>query len=206
MKKMIILLAGYPGTGKSYLANIILRQFPEFQMLSPDEIKEEFWDRYGFDNLKEKENLICRSWKEYYHRMEQALKQGVNLISDYPFSQKQKGKIEKMTQEAGYQVLTIRLSGDLDILFQRQRKRDLDDARHLGHILSSYHKGKKETQRAKADYLLTYEEFYKRCTQRGYGEFSLGETMEIDVSDYTKIPYKKILETIEKKTREEDTF
>ena len=145
---MIILLAGYPGTGKSYLANIILEQFPEFQMLSPDEIKEEFWDRYGFDNLKEKEDLICQSWKEYYQRMGQALKQGVNLISDYPFSQKQKGKIEKMTQEAGYQVLTIRLVGDLDILFERQRKRDLDDARHLGHILSSYHKGEKETQRA----------------------------------------------------------
>ncbi len=199
MKKMIILLAGYPGTGKSYLANIILEQFPEFQMLSPDEIKEEFWDRYGFDNLKEKEDLICQSWKEYYQRMGQALKQGVNLISDYPFSQKQKGKIEKITQEAGYQVLTIRLVGDLDILFERQRKRDLDDARHLGHILSSYHKGEKETQRAEADYLLTYEEFYKRCTQRGYGEFSLGETIEIDVSDYAKIPYKMILETIKKK-------
>lgn len=184
------------------MANIILEQFPEFQMLSPDEIKEEFWDRYGFDNLKEKENLICQSWKEYYQRMDQALKQGVNLISDYPFSQKQKGKIEKMTQKARYQVLTIRLSGNLDILFDRQRKRDLDDARHLGHILSSYHKGEKEARRTEADYLLTYEEFHKRCTQRGYGEFSLGETIEIDVSDYTKIPYKMILETIEKKSKE----
>ena len=47
MKKVLILLAGYPGTGKSYMADIIIKKFPKLRLLSPDDIKEEFWDKYG---------------------------------------------------------------------------------------------------------------------------------------------------------------
>ena len=70
MKQTLILLAGYPGTGKSYLAELLMKQFTGFEILSPDEIKEEFWDAYGFRNEQEKEELIQKSWVEYYHRME----------------------------------------------------------------------------------------------------------------------------------------
>ena len=55
MKQTLILLAGYPGTGKSYLAELLMKQFTGFEILSPDEIKEEFWDAYGFRNEQEKE-------------------------------------------------------------------------------------------------------------------------------------------------------
>ena len=58
MKQTLILLAGYPGTGKSYLAELLMKQFTGFEILSPDEIKEEFWDAYGFRNEQEKEELI----------------------------------------------------------------------------------------------------------------------------------------------------
>lgn len=56
MKKTLILLAGYPGTGKSYMANIIIKNFPELRLLSPDDIKKKFWDKYGFDTLEQKKN------------------------------------------------------------------------------------------------------------------------------------------------------
>ena len=48
MKKTLVLLAGYPGTGKSYLCSMILKMENRFFILSPDEIKEKFWDEYGF--------------------------------------------------------------------------------------------------------------------------------------------------------------
>ncbi|MCT6888507.1 MAG: zeta toxin family protein, partial [Lactobacillus sp.] len=70
MKKSLILLAGFPGTGKSYLANLIIEKFSSIKLLSPDSIKEKNWDLYGFNNLNEKEELIQRSWKEYYQEME----------------------------------------------------------------------------------------------------------------------------------------
>ena len=89
MKKVLILLAGYPGTGKSYMADIIIKKFPKLRLLSPDDIKEEFWDKYGFDTLEEKEELILKAWKAYYERMEEAFLQKESLISVYPFSVKQ---------------------------------------------------------------------------------------------------------------------
>lgn len=89
MKQTLILLAGYPGTGKSYLAELLMKQFTGFEILSPDEIKEEFWDAYGFRNEQEKEELIQKSWVEYYHRMEWKFTRGISLLSDYPFSHKQ---------------------------------------------------------------------------------------------------------------------
>ena len=78
MKKTLILLAGYPGTGKSYMANIIIKNFPELRLLSPDDIKEKFWDKYGFDTLEQKEELIVRAWNTYYDEMEQ-LKTKTNI-------------------------------------------------------------------------------------------------------------------------------
>ena len=44
MKKTLVLLAGYPGTGKSYLMRQIQEAYPTFQILSPDAYKEEMWD------------------------------------------------------------------------------------------------------------------------------------------------------------------
>jgi len=61
MKKTLVLLAGYPGTGKSYLCSMILKMENRFFVLSPDEIKEKFWDEYGFDNETEKQNDIAMS-------------------------------------------------------------------------------------------------------------------------------------------------
>ena len=132
MKKVLILLAGYPGTGKSYMADIIIKKFPKLRLLSPDDIKEEFWDKYGFDTLEEKEELILKAWKAYYERMEEAFLQKESLISDYPFSVKQKSSIEKLAQKYEYQICTIRLVGKIDILFERQKQRDLNDSRQVG--------------------------------------------------------------------------
>lgn len=193
MKQSLILLAGYPGTGKSYLMNQIVEKFPAFQILSPDDLKEKHWDQSGFDNFDEKEMLIQKSWDEYYQIMEEEFKNGISLISDYPFSEKQRSKIETVSEKYRVQVITIRLIADLDILFERQKLRDLDTTRHLGHILKRYHVNTSEVSHEEADNLLTYEEFISRCTTRGYGEFALGKLIEIDVSDFSTVDYDGLL-------------
>ena len=48
MKKTIVLLAGYPATGKSYLCNKILEKLPDFLIVSQDDMKEKLFDQYGF--------------------------------------------------------------------------------------------------------------------------------------------------------------
>lgn len=193
MKQTLILLAGYPGTGKSYLAELLMKQFTGFEILSPDEIKEEFWDAYGFRNEQEKEELIQKSWVEYYHRMEWKFTRGISLLSDYPFSHKQHDQLQEVCDKHHVQIITIRMIADLDVLFERQKKRDLDASRHLGHILKEYHKGIQLTSHEEADNLLDYDEFIQRCTCRGYGTFALGTPLQLDVTDFATAPYDELM-------------
>ena len=88
MKKTLILLAGYPGTGKTYMCNKILEQEKDFQVISQDDMKEQLWDEFGFDNMEEKTALENKSWTLYYEQIEDAMNQGKRLVSDYPFSEK----------------------------------------------------------------------------------------------------------------------
>lgn len=195
MKKTLLLLAGYPGTGKSYLCEQILEKWSAC-IVSQDEIKEALWDDVGFDDELGKEATTQQSRELYYQCIEKKMQEGINIISDYPFSDKQKPIFEKWAKQYGYQVLTIRLIADLDILFERQKQRDLSVKRHLGHMMTHYHKGDILEDRSKADLLLDYDEFINRCTVRGYGEFQLGKLIEVDVSDFSKVGYEDILKEV----------
>ena len=204
MKKSIVLLAGYPGTGKSYLMDIIKKRYPQFVIVSPDEFKEMMWDRYGFANLKEKEECIEKAWKAYYEAMEKHMKQGVSMLSDYPFSIKQKDRIQELAERYDFQIITIRLIADLDVLYERQRKRDLDPTRHPGHIVGSYHVGMTLHNREEQPCMVPYEEFMNRCKNRGYGTFSLGTLLkEVDVSDFDKVDYTELMQELAEKLQEE---
>ncbi|MFS0906193.1 AAA family ATPase [Priestia aryabhattai] len=196
MDKVLILLAGLPGTGKTHLSNIIKKELGTFYMLSQDELKEHYCEVYGYNNLEEKKEIEKITWQKYFEIMDQLMQIGSNVMSDYPFSQKQKPKIEQLVERYSYNVITIRLIADLDLLFERQKKRDLDPERHLSHIVTSYKKGDYLADRSKADNLLTYEEFIKRCTTRGYNTFELGKLYELDVTDYSKVNYSKLLQDI----------
>ncbi|MEP9405613.1 AAA family ATPase [Peribacillus frigoritolerans] len=198
MDKALILLAGLPGTGKTYLSNIINSKLGSFYNLSQDDLKEYYCDIYGYRNLEEKQKIEKIAWAKYYEIMEKQMQVGDNIMSDYPFSQKQKPHIQQLVDRYGYEIVTIRLIADLDILFERQKKRDLDPTRHLSHIVTSYKKGDHLANRSNADNLLIYEEFINRCTTRGYDTFELGKLYEVDVSDYTKVNYSRLLEDIER--------
>ncbi|MBT2758075.1 AAA family ATPase [Mesobacillus foraminis] len=196
MDEVLILLAGLPGTGKTYLGDIIKKELGAFYHLSQDDLKENYCDTFGYRNLEEKQYVELMAWAKYYEIMEQKMQAGSNILSDYPFSQKQKPHIERLVNKYRYEVVTIRLVADLDVLFERQKNRDLDPTRHLSHIVTSYKKGDHLADRSMADNLLTYEEFIERCTTRGYDTFELGSLYEVDVTDYSKVNYPKLLNDI----------
>ena len=94
MKKTLVLLAGYPGTGKSYLCSMILKMENRFFILSPDEIKEKFLDiaktlyeqkeaEFGSEQIREIERVVLlrvvdSKWMDHIDNMDH-LKQGMGL-------------------------------------------------------------------------------------------------------------------------------
>ena len=198
MKKVLVLLAGYPATGKSFLCNKILEKYPEFQIVSQDTMKEELFDEYGLNNLEENVKLEQISWQKYYETIDCKMGKSEMIISDYPFSDKQKGTLDELSKKYDYRVLTIRLIGDIQTLYQRSTQRDNDASRHLGHMVSCYHKGDVLEDRTKCDCFVTFEIFKARCENKGYDKFQLGALIEIDVTDYSKIDYDQILSDISK--------
>ena len=196
MKKIMILLAGYPATGKSYLANQIIEACGEFTIVSQDDLKEKLFDQYGYDDLKEKKFLEGESWVSYYSMMRIQMYKVKQIISDYPFSDKQYGILNELSKTYGYDVVTIRLIGDLDVLYERSKQRDLDSERHLSHIVNKYHLGDTLEDRANADGFLTYDVFMDRCKNSGYRKFQLGHLIEIDVTDFSKVDYPGIIKEL----------
>lgn len=196
MKECMILLAGYPATGKSYMCNLILEKYPQFKIINQDKLKEQKWDKYGFNNIEEKTRLEMMAWDEYYSTIEKKMNNREYIISDYPFSDKQKGKLAELSSKYRYEVITIRLLGSIDKLYDISMKRDLDQNRHLGHLVSKYHKGDVMENRTQADCLVTYDIFKERCLHKGYDKFQLGYLIEVDVSDFSKIDYNQILKDI----------
>lgn len=57
MKKYLILIAGSPATGKSYLINEMRRVLGDFFLITPDEGKEILADQIGFDSADEKKSV-----------------------------------------------------------------------------------------------------------------------------------------------------
>ena len=104
--------------------------------------------------------------------------------------------LKNLAEKYEYQVVTFRLIGDLEVLFKRSQKRDLDPKRHLSHLVSRYHKGDVLEDRSKADCLVTYDIFMDRCKNRGYGTFELGHLIEVDVTDFSKIDYPALIKEL----------
>lgn len=197
MKKCMLLLAGYPATGKSYMCRKILERFPYYVSINQDELKEAIWDEYGFDNLEEKNSCEMMAWEKYYQSIDEAMENGKCIISDYPFSDKQKYHLNALAAKHDYTMITVRMTGDLEFLYQVSQKRDLDPKRHLGHMVSKYHKGDVMEDRSQADCLVTYDIFMDRCLHKGYDSFQLGHLIEVDVTDRSKIDFAGILKQIE---------
>lgn len=194
MKKYLILIAGSPATGKTYLKNKIIAKIANVLVLNPDEIKEMYADAYGFNNLKEKAKQEKQVWKFYYKilKIYMQVKKRI-ILSEYPFSDKQYNKLATLCDKYSYEVITIRLHAAFDILWERRRKRDIEQDRHLSHIVSKYHYGDKLVARKNADNLITKAEFYDKICSRNYDNFSLGYLIDINVDNFEKVNYDEIV-------------
>ena len=89
-QKALVIVTGGPGTGKSYAATKIKEAIPGLTTISYDEIKEKEFDRFGFDNEKEKERLNWFSLEEFYLTLRYHMWLEEDVMIEYPFYQRHK--------------------------------------------------------------------------------------------------------------------
>jgi len=198
MKKYLILIAGSPATGKSHVVKIIQDRFKNALLIAPDNIKEMYAESFGFSNLHEKKLLVKESWKFYYSILHKYMEVGKRIIiSEYPFSFKQSDKLKKFSKDYNYEILTVRLVADFDVLWKRRYNRDRESSRHLSHIMTSYHYGDTLIDRDQADNHISRDEFKNIIVDRKYDEFVLGKSFEIDMTDFSQVDYSSIIKFLE---------
>lgn len=193
----MVLIAGLPGTGKSYLSEKIREHLGTFVEISIDPLKEHIWNEQGFNSREEKRATEAAALGEFFRLLESAMERGERVIADYPFSEKQRPELERLCLTCGYRPVTVRMTADLEILYERQRRRDLDESRHLGHIVERFHAGDVCADRSRAAGLLSREEFHHRCTSRGYETFALGPVMELDTSNFSAVDVNAVIDWID---------
>lgn len=193
---ILLLLAGAPGTGKTYTGNIIKQKFSGFVELPLDLVKEHIYDEIGFDNASEKRALDDISYDRFYQAISFLMQHDKLIMADYPFSYRQKATLQNLASQYQYHVITIRLEADLETLYQRAIKRDIEESRHIGLMMNHYHRGDSLSDKKSIDGLPSFEVFKNRAEERGYQSFVVGSLITLDVSDYSKIDYDHFIERL----------
>lgn len=194
MNKYLIIIAGPPATGKTYLVSLLQENLDRMTELSPDEFKIDLADNYGFRNKQEKDQQEKQAWNLFYESIDLNMRaQKKFIVIEYPFSDKQKDKLKMLSANYNYRNITIRLTADFEVLWKRRKIRDVDSKRHLSLISNSYQYGDVLEDRTEASALITREEFLNIIEERSYNTFRLGELFEFDVTDFDKVDYTILL-------------
>ena len=198
-KKMYcILVAGLPASGKTVMADVLSKDLG-IPVISKDKIKEIMYDTVGFHSRKEKVALGVASMEIMYYMAEQHMKCGLPFILENNFEHISREGLEKLLCKYGYHGITVLLTGDDRILYQRFVARNGTAERHRGHVVNDCYPEKERREVPP----MSYEAFVNGFTERGMDNFSIGDSkIIVDTTDFKKVDYvgllRKIKELIDK--------
>lgn len=175
MKKLLLIM-GDLATGKSTFANILSKRY-DTNVFFKDSIKEVLGDTIGFSNREENKKLSNATMELMFFIFSEFGKLSKNLILESNFHTIELEKMHKMAFENNYEVLTIVLRGDVEILYKRYLNRMHNENRHPVHLSTT---------------LDVFDDF-KKCTEYLRTEKILGSTLYINADDFSYQTDKEIL-------------
>lgn len=133
----LLLIMGDLATGKSTFAEQLSRRY-QVNVFYKDSFKEILGDTIGFSNREENLRLSVASAALMRMVFSEFCKLGKNLILESNFRQKELEMLQTIAQQYGYEVLTVVLRGDLEILHQRFLRRLYHENRHPVHACGGF--------------------------------------------------------------------
>ena len=193
-----ILVTGSPATGKSTMAKVMSEKL-KLPVISKDTIKELLFDNVGFQSRAEKVKLGIASMEIMYYVAGQLMKAGQAFILENNFEYSSEQGIKSILEKYQYSVLTITLTGDYKVIYQRFLERENSPDRHRGHIMNDCYPEKEEnnlkTLKAKT---ISYENFVCGIEKRGFDAFCVdGRQIKVDTTDFSKINMEELISQIE---------
>ncbi|MBE6923847.1 MAG: ATP-binding protein [Ruminococcaceae bacterium] len=133
----LLLIMGDLATGKSTFAGMLSRRYG-MNVFYKDTFKEILGDTIGFSNREENLRLSVASAALMRMIFSEFCKLDKDLILESNFRLHELELLHEIAAEHGYQVLTLVMQGDLEILHQRFLKRLYNENRHPVHACGGF--------------------------------------------------------------------
>ncbi len=197
VKMFCILVTGMPAAGKSTMAKAISERL-KLPVISRDAIKELLFDHVGFQSRAEKVNLGIAGTEIMYYVAGQLMKAGQPFILENNFEYSSEHGIKKLLEQYRCPALTITLTGDYKVIYQRFVKRESSPDRHRGHVVNDCYPEKEENhlKTSKAG-TISYENYVHGIEERGFDTFCAdGRQIKVDTTDFSKINMEELFARI----------
>ncbi len=183
-----ILVTGIPAAGKSTMAEVLSERL-KLPVISKDTVKELLFDNVGFQSRAEKVKLGITGMEIMYYVAGRLMKAGQPFILENNFEYSSEQGMKSLLEKYQYSALTITLTGDYKVIYQRFLERENSPDRHRGHVVNDCYPEKKEnnlkTIKAKT---ISYENFVCGIEKRGFDAFCVdGRQIKVDTTDFSKI-------------------
>lgn len=166
--RKLLLITGDIAAGKSTFSKILSERY-HTTVFTKDSIKEILGDSIGFQNREENKKLSNATIEIMCHIFSGIVITGNSLILEANFHEDELKKLHFIADENQYDVLTIILRGDTDVLYRRYLHRMNEENRHPVHLTTT----------------LDVKEDFVRVAEWIRSEKVIGETMVVEATDFS---------------------
>ena len=136
--KKLLLLTGDIAAGKTTFSRILAQRY-KAAVFQKDSIKEILGDHIGFHSREENKRLSNAAVGVMCHILSQTAPSGSDLILEANFHESELNFLHAIAAGYRYQVLTLVLRGDTDVLHKRYLHRMTEQNRHPVHLSTTVH-------------------------------------------------------------------
>ena len=188
-----ILVTGIPAAGKSTIANS-LAEMLDVPVISKDSIKEILFDGLGFQSRAEKVRQGVAAMMAMYYFAEQLMKRNRPFILENNFENSSRAELIRLLNSYGYQAVTVTLTGDYEVIYQRYVDRNNSPDRHRGHVVNDCF-----PEKAPGKYVppIPYEWYIAGIRDRGMDSFTAdGPKSIVNTTDFEQVDLAALCDQI----------
>lgn len=176
----IVLITGFPGTGKTTLGEMLSERF-KIPFITKDAFKEQIFDTLGWSDKPWSLKVSAASHKIMDYIIEEELKSGHSIIVESNFKNEiDSERFQKFQKHYDCEVIQILCWADGEVVYERFMDRKNTADRHPGHVEG-----------------ISAEEIRKQLIRGKCDPLDInGATIELDMTDFSKIDYSEILNKI----------